>query len=91
MKLSTTTGANIAPTPEESQPVAATGQTLTALVDTTITVEPGVYALTAAGGYALVGWATTDVAANIVFICPAGRTILIHVPIGTTHLHYKCV
>jgi hypothetical protein len=91
MKLSTPTGASIAPTPEGSQPVSATGQTLTALVDTTITVEPGVYALTSAGGYALVGWATTDTAANVLFICPAGRTIIIHVPEGVTHLHYRCV
>jgi hypothetical protein len=91
MKLSTTTGANISPTPEMSQPVAATGQTLSSAVDASVTVEAGVYALTAAVGYALIGWATTDTAANILFVCPEDKTILIHIPIGTIHFHYKLV
>jgi len=91
MKLSLTTGASVGPTPESSQPDAASGQTLESATDATITVEPGVYALTACVGYVLVGWATTATAANIVFACPLAQTILIEVPAGTVHFHYVCV
>ena len=74
-----------------SQPVAATGQTLTSATDASVTVEPGVYAVTASVGYLVAGWATTATAANIIFVCPAGSTILIVIPIGTIHFHYKVV
>jgi hypothetical protein len=90
-KCSTPDGASVAPTPEESQPIAGTGQTLASATDASVTVVPGVYALTACVGYALAGWATTDTAANVLFACPLARTILIVVPIGTDHLHYKVV
>jgi hypothetical protein len=91
MKLSLTTGASVAPTPEASQPVAASGQTVSSLTDATLTVEAGVYAITSEVGYVVLGWSSTDTAANILFVCPEGKTILIDVPIGTTVLHYKCV
>jgi len=91
VKLSTTTGANISPTPESSQPVSSTGQTLEATTDSVVVVEPGVYTITASEGYVLAGWDTTDTAANILFVCPARRSITVHIPIGTNHIHYKCV
>ena len=91
LKLSTTTGANVSPTPEMAQPIAATGQTLSSTSDASVTVEQGVYALTCAVGYALIGWATTGTAANVIFLCPAKGTILLHIPIGTIHFHYTLV
>jgi len=91
MKCSLTTGAAVSPTPNDSQPVDATGQTLSSLTNATLTVAPGVYALTCAVGYVVAGWLTTAAAANILFVCPEGKTIIIDVPIGVTTLHYKCV
>jgi hypothetical protein len=90
MKLSTPDGASVAPTPESSQPVSATGQTVGG-GDAAYTVVPGVYALTACVGYVLGGWSTTAAAANILFACPFRQTILINVPIGTTSLYLACV
>jgi hypothetical protein len=90
MKLSLPTGASVAPTPEQAQPVAATGQTVSG-GDASYTVEPGVYALTACVGYVLGGWATTATAANILFACPFRQTILIDIPLGTIHVHLACV
>lgn len=89
--LNIPTGQNVAPTPTSAQPVSGSGQTLTSVTDTTVTVVAGVYTLTSTVGYCLAGFATTDTAANILFVAPAGVTILIWVPEGITSLYYKCV
>ena len=89
--LSLPTGQNVAPTPTAAQPVLATGQTLTSTTDTSITVAAGCYTVTATVGYCLMGFASVDTAANILFCAPAGVTILIVVPNGTTTLNYKMV
>jgi hypothetical protein len=81
------------PPADAPDPVVATGQTLTNAAkdtDTTVTVEAGEkYALTAqtVGGFYL-GVATIATAANIVWACPLGKTIIIVVPNGITSLHY---
>lgn len=92
MKLSTIAGSSITPHPNMSQPVAASGQSLAATSDTSITVVAGaMYALTCVVGYCLAGWLTTGTAANIVFACGTGQTILIEVPVGQEDLHYILV
>jgi hypothetical protein len=89
--LSLPSGQNVAPTPTSAQPVLATGQTLSATTDTAITVVAGCYTITSTVGYCLIGFASVDTAANILFVAPAGVTVLIWVPNGTTSLYYKCV
>jgi hypothetical protein len=89
--FSTPDGANVAPTPESSQPVAGSGHLLNQVVDTTIAVEPGVWEVTAVAGSVVLGWATTATAANIGFVCPVGQSILIVVPATQAHIHYRCL
>jgi hypothetical protein len=89
--MSLPTGQNVAPTPTSAQPVLASGQTLTSATDTTVTVVSGCYTVTSTVGYCLMGFASVDTAANILFVAPAGVTILIVVPEGMTSLYYKCV
>lgn len=91
MKLSTIAGSSITPHPDQAQPVAASGQSLTETSDAAVTVEAGMYALTAVVGYCLAGWLTTATAANIVFACGTNQTIIIEVPVGQTDLHYILV
>lgn len=86
-------GAIVPPHPHESDPVIATGQTLTngtADADTSATVEAGKsYAITAfkTGGFYF-GLAAISTAANIIWACPLGETIIIKIPVGYTTLHY---
>ncbi len=74
-------------------PVAASGQTLTngtKDTDTEATVVAGAqYALTAqeVGGFYL-GVADVTTAANIIWACPVGETIVIVIPEAITVLHY---
>lgn len=89
--LSLPTGQTVGPTPTSAQPVLASGQTLSATSNTVITVEPGVYAVTATVGYCLIGFASVDTAVNVLFIAPAGVTVLIWVPANVVTLYYKCV
>jgi hypothetical protein len=89
--LSLPTGQNAAPTPTSAQPVLASGKTLNATTDTVITVEAGCYTITATVGYCLVGFASVDTAANVLFVAPAGVTVLIWVPANVTTLYYKMV
>ncbi|KKK97397.1 hypothetical protein LCGC14_2653170 [marine sediment metagenome] len=81
------------PPADAPDPVAASGQTLTngtKDTNTTVTVVEGAsYALTAqeVGGFYL-GILTTATAANIIWACPVGKTIIISIPSGVTTLHY---
>ena len=81
------------PPADAPDPVVATGQTLTNATkdtDTSATVVAGAkYALTAqtVGGFYL-GVAAITTAANIVWCCPLGETIIIVIPTGITTLHY---
>lgn len=85
-------GFNIAPTPESANPIAASGQTLEATSNTAITVEPGVYVVTACVGYILLGLLTTGTAANILWVATAGGpSIHVCIPENTTVLNYICV
>lgn len=78
-------------TPEDGY--IQSGQQLTnasADTDTTATVVAGaVYAVTAlnTGGFIL-GIADVTTAANVAWVCPLYRTIIIKIPIGYTSLHY---
>jgi len=96
-------GVIVPPHPNEGYPVLATGQTLTDAAtggDETATVEAGaLYAFTARPGPVaagtltdttfVFGLATILTAANIVWVCPPGETILIQIPAGYTSLHYE--
>ena len=74
-------------------PIAASGQELTngtKDTDTTVTVVGGaMYALTAqeVGGFYL-GILDVTTAANVIWACPVGKTIIINIPSGETTLHY---
>lgn len=92
----------VPPHPHASNPELATGQTLTDAAtggDETATVEQGhLYAFTCrpapvASGNAtditfVFGLAAITTAANIVWVCTPGNTILIQIPQGYTTLHY---
>jgi len=85
-------GFNIAPTPESANPIAASGQILNSATNASITVEPGVYVVTAVVGYVLLGLLTTATVANIMWACVAGGpSVHVCIPEGTTALNYICV
>lgn len=74
-----------------TDPVAASGQTLAPNKETNteVTVLAGHrYVITAIQGWFIFGIATTGTAANIVWACTEGQTIVITVPVGYTSLHY---
>ena len=79
--------------PNCADPVLASGQVVTAGskdTDAAITVVAGVmYAITSLYGHHMFGIATTGTAANVIWACPAGKTIIIRVPLGYTSLHYQ--
>lgn len=85
---------NRVPPADAPDPVAGTGQTLTnasADTNTTCTVEGGAsYALTAqeVGGFYLGIGNVINNAANIIWACPVGKTIIINIPLGMTTLRY---
>jgi len=94
--VSDNAGHRVPPHPNASDPISASGQTLTnAAKDTNtgVTVVAGaLYALTAqeVGGFYL---GTADVItypAYIMWACPVGQTIIIRIPIGITSLKYAC-
>lgn len=77
-------------------PEAASGQTLTTSgstdTDATLTVATDrTYAITNihATAHVIFGILTTATAANVIWVCPPGETILIHIPDGTTALHHQ--
>ena len=103
VRLSDNGDFTVPPHPNMGCPVLATGQTLTDAAtggDHTATVEQGtVYAFTnrpaaVADGTAtdntfVFGLATILTAANILWVCPPGQTIIIQIPIGYVALHYE--
>jgi hypothetical protein len=93
MKDTTPLGYNIAPTPESSNPVAASGQTLDQTSSTGITVEAGeVYVVTAVVGYVCLGIAAVSAAAKLLWVATAGGpSIHVCIPDGVTTLYYICV
>ncbi len=74
-------------------PVLASAQKVTAGskdTNASITVIAGeIYAVTSLLGNHVFGIATTATAANCVWACPQGQTIIIKVPVGFTALHYQ--
>lgn len=96
--LSDNIGRRVPPHPNMAAPVAASGVTLTDAAtggDHEQTVVGGAtYALTVVPGdgsadYTFIaGIANITAAANIIWVCPAGQTILIQVPGAVTSLHY---
>jgi len=92
MSETTPLGSNVATTPESANPIAASGQTLDQTSNTAITVEPGVYVVTAVSGYVTLGLLTQATAANVLWVAVAGGpSIHVCVPAGTTALNYICV
>ena len=85
-------GNRVPPHPDMSAPLLASGQTLAPNKETNTeaTVVAGAcYAITALVGWFVFGIATTGTAANIIWACPHGKTIVIHIPRGYTSLHYQ--
>jgi len=79
-------------------PEAASGQKITTdgttNTNASLTVIGGrTYAITNihASAHVLFGILTTATAANIIWVCPPGETILIFVPEGTTELHHQSI
>lgn len=74
-------------------PILASGQLLAAGSKNTnaeITVVAGAtYAITSVTGDHVFGLADTATAANVIWACPQGQTIIIKIPIGYTTLHYQ--
>jgi len=101
--LSDNDGRRVPPHPNASNPVAASGVTLTDAAtggDETQTVVGGAtYAFTCrpapvAGGNATditfeFGILAITTAANIIWVCPPGETIIIQMPQNETTLHYQ--
>ena len=85
-------GNRVPPHPNMGDPTLASGQTLSPNKETNTeaTVVAGAtYAITAVAGWFVFGLATTATAANIVWACYQGETIVIKVPVGYTSLHYQ--
>lgn len=78
--------------PNMGAPILASGQTLAPNKETNTeatVAAGGVYAITAMKGWFVFGITTTVMAANIIWACPQGKTIVIKIPIGYTSLHYQ--
>jgi len=86
-------GNRIPPDVNASDPVLASGQNVSAGskdTDATITVVAGArYAITCIAGAHIFGIATTGTAANCIWACGSGQTIIIRIPVGYTSLHYQ--
>lgn len=86
-------GNRCGPHPDISDPVLASGQNVSAAAkDTneTITVVAGaMYAITCIKGAHIFGIATTDTAANVVWACGSGHTIVIRIPYDYILLHFQ--
>ena len=77
--------------PDMGHPRLASGQTLSPNKNTNTeatVVAGGSYAITAIQGWFIFGLATTATAANIIWACPQGKTIVVKIPVGYTSLHY---
>jgi len=73
-------------------PVAVSGQTLAPNKETNTeadVVGGARYAITAIEGWFIFGIATTGTAANIIWVCPQGKTIIVTIPITSASLHYQ--
>lgn len=82
------------PHPDISDPVAGTGQNVSAAaVDTNysnVVVEGGkTYAITCIKGAHIFGIADTGTTTNCIWACGSGKTIVIRIPFGKTALHYQ--
>lgn len=89
--MSDNAGNRVPPHPNVGAPTLASGQTLSPNKETNTeaTVVAGAnYAITAIVGWFVFGLATTATAANIIWACPQGQTIVIKIPVGYTSLHY---
>jgi len=91
--LSDNSGNRVPPHPDLSDPVAASGQNVSAAATDTnasITVVQGAtYAITCIKGAHIFGILTTATAENCIWACGSGHTIVIKIPIGTILLHYQ--
>lgn len=89
--LSDNVGNRVPPHPNEAAPTLASGQTLSPNknTNTEVTVVAGAsYVITVIAGWFVFGIATTATAANIIWVCPQGQTIVIKIPVGYTSLHH---
>ena len=91
--LSDNHGNRVPPHPDLSDPVLGTGQVVVAGskdVNATVDVEAGCsYAITSLIGHHIFGIATTATTTNVVWAAPAGKTIVIKIPLTYTALHYQ--
>lgn len=90
--VSDNAGNRVPPHPNMGAPTLVSGQTLTPNKETNTeaTIVAGAeYAITSVEGWFVFGLATTATAANIVWVCTQGQTIVIKIPSGYTSLHYQ--
>ncbi|UCF13021.1 MAG: hypothetical protein JSW06_01880 [Thermoplasmatales archaeon] len=91
--LSDNHGNRVPPHPDLSDPVLESGQVVVAGskdTNATVTVTAGKsYAITSITGCHYFGLATTATAANCIWACGEGRTIVVKIPTGYTSLHYQ--
>jgi len=95
VKLASNGGQNAVPGAVSADPVHATGQTATDAAadggDHTLTVTGGKSYLIMATdtGNILLGILTTATAANIAWMCPKSKAIVVNMPEGENTLHYQ--
>ncbi len=87
-------GNRTGPHPDISDPVVGSGQNVSAAAQNTnysnVTVVAGAtYAITCIKGAHFFGIADTGTAANCIWACGSGKTIVIRIPFDYTALHYQ--
>ena len=86
-------GNRTGPHPDISDPVAGTGQNVSAAVvdtDETVAVVGGKrYAITCIKGAHIFGIANTDAATACIWACGSGHTIVIRIPFDKVLLHFR--
>ena len=87
-------GNRCGPHPDISDPVAGSGQNVSAAAQNTnysnVTVVAGAtYAITCIKGAHIFGIADTGTTTNCIWACGSGKTIVIRIPFGKTALHYQ--
>lgn len=91
--LSDNSGNRVPPTPNMADPVAGTGQNVSAAAqntDETVDVVAGeMYAITCIKGAHFFGIASTDADADCIWACGSGHTIVIRIPYGKVLLHFQ--
>lgn len=90
--ISDNAGNRVPPGVIAADPVAASGARLrpSKNSNTEYTVVAGAsYVVTSRKSYFVFGILTTVTDANVIWVCPVGKTIVIKIPVNCTSLHYQ--